>query len=156
MAAQFCAGDGAGDGAVITGTAALRRHGLLAGAPAAGDITVTDVLMPYARRRVSSSLVQVHRTTRMPRRWLADGPLRYALPARAVADAARGLRQPRDVPAVAAAAAGWGLCTLAEIAAELAEGPRRNTARLRAALAGLAPRAPARDPERQPGAPAGL
>jgi hypothetical protein len=110
----------AGDGSLITGLAALRRYKIRV--PAA---RVIDVVIPAGRHRVSRDFVVVHRTTRIPRRYLADGPIQFVPPARAVADAARGLTRVADVRAVVAGAVQQGCCTVPEVAAELAGGPRR-------------------------------
>jgi hypothetical protein len=123
----------AGDGAVITGPAALGRHGV-----PGPDTRLVDVLVPHARRRASLGYVVVHRTKRVPLMCWADGPIRYAPPARAVADAVPGLTRLGDVRAAAAAAIQQGLCTVAELAAELDEGSRREMSRLRVVLAEVA------------------
>jgi hypothetical protein len=123
----------AGDGSMVTGLAALRRHEL--SVPAT---TTVDVLVPHARRRSSRGFVVVHRTVRVPRTFWADGPIRYAPPARAVADAVPGLIRFDDVRAVAAGAVQKGLCTVADLATELALGPGRETRALRAVLGEVA------------------
>jgi hypothetical protein len=123
----------AGDGAVITGPAALGRHSV----PGPGTRLV-DVLVPHDRRRASCGYVVVRRTRRLPLMCWADGPIRYAPPARAVADAVPGLTRLGDVRAAAAATVQQGLCTVAELAAELDEGPRRDMSRLRIVLAEVA------------------
>jgi hypothetical protein len=123
----------AGDGSVITGSAALGRHGI-----PGSDTRLVDVLVPHARRRASHGYVVVHRTKRIPLMCWADGPIRYAPPARAVADAVPGLTGLGDVRAAAAGAVQQGRCTVAELAAELDEGPRREMGRLRAVLAEVA------------------
>jgi predicted transcriptional regulator of viral defense system len=119
----------AGEGSLITGLAALRRYDLRV------PVTRTvDVLVPHSRRRASSGYVMVHRTTRLPQRYSADGPIRYAPVARAVTDAAPGLSRIGDVRAIAAGAVQQGLCTVAELAAELAQRPRREGRLLRVVL----------------------
>jgi very-short-patch-repair endonuclease len=123
----------AGEGSMVTGLAALRRHGVRV-----PETEVVDVLVPHARRRSSRDFVMVHRTTRMPATPWADGPIRYAPPARAVADAVPGLSRLDDVRAVAAGTVQRGLCTVADLAAEVALGPRRDAGRLRAVLAEVA------------------
>ncbi len=62
------------------------------------------------------------------------GELRYVPVARAVADAARQLADLGDVRSVVASAVQWSKVTVAELAAELAQGPTRGSARFRAAL----------------------
>jgi hypothetical protein len=82
----------AGPGSVMTGPAALGRHAI--GAPVGHFV---DVLVPAQRRRRDIGFVRLHRTTRMPAGVCSSGAVRYAPPARAVADAARLLRDIRDV-----------------------------------------------------------
>src|SRR6266567_833086 len=119
----------AGRGCVITGPAALRRLGVRG--PLYAQV---DVLIPATTRRLSTSFVQVYRTTRMPERpWNLEG-LRWAPPARAVADAARGNMALRDVRALVADAVQSRKCTVQQLAAELAAGPNQRSAALRAAL----------------------
>jgi hypothetical protein len=123
----------AGDGALITGLAALNRYAFrMPGTQA------VDVLVPHARRRVSRDFVVIHRTRSVPPMFRADGPIRYAPPARAVADAAAGLRRLGDLRAVAASAVQQGLCTVSELAAEAGRGHDRAADRLRAVLAEVA------------------
>ncbi|HEY3977393.1 MAG TPA: hypothetical protein VGM79_08990 [Streptosporangiaceae bacterium] len=123
----------AGEGSMVTGLAALRRHGV-----SVPETEVVDVLVPHARRRSSREFVVVHRTTRMPATPWADGPITYAPPARAVADAVPTMSRLDDVRAVAAGTVQRGLCTVADLAAELALGPRRDAGRLRGVLAEVA------------------
>jgi hypothetical protein len=122
----------AGDGSMITGLAALRRYQI---GPQRGRRAPIQVLIPAARRRASGDFVAVERTTRMPRRFSADGPIQYALPARAAADAARVLTDLGAVRAVVAGVVQRGHCTVRDLAAELADGPRRQSRCLRIALA---------------------
>jgi len=119
----------AGSTSVITGLAALRHHRIRA--PAAEFI---DVLMPASRRRRDAAFVRLHRTTLMPRRIWQFGPLRYALPARSVADAVRGLTSLRDVRAIVADAVQRGSCQLQDLNVELKAGPNIGSALLREAL----------------------
>jgi len=74
----------------------------------------------------------------MPARPLLIDGLRWAKPARAVADAARGPLELRQVRALVADAVQRRTCTTAEIAKELREGPKRGSGALRAALAEVA------------------
>jgi hypothetical protein len=76
----------AGDGAIITGLAALAKYGVRA-----PETQLVDVLVPHTLRRTSREFVVLHRTRQVPRLRAADGPIRYVAPARAVADAAAGL-----------------------------------------------------------------
>jgi hypothetical protein len=119
----------AGHGCVVTGLAALRREGVRV--PLSRTI---DVLIPAAARRLSTSFVQVHRTNRMPDKpWCLDG-IRWAPPARAVGDAARGEIALRDVRALVADAVQRSRCTVEQLAAELRAGPKQGSGALRAAL----------------------
>ncbi|HEX3489087.1 MAG TPA: DUF559 domain-containing protein [Streptosporangiaceae bacterium] len=119
----------AGQGSIITGLAALRHYKI--GGP---DTRQVEVLIPAQRRRSSHGYVVVHRTTRIPRRFAATGPIQFASPARAVADAALGLVRLTDVRAIAAAAVQRDWCTVAALHEELDAGPHRDTALLRTAL----------------------
>jgi hypothetical protein len=123
----------AGPGSVITGLAAVRSHRIR------GPATeLVDVLIPASRRRRDAAFARLHRTTRMPRRVWQFGPLRYALPARAVADTARGLTSLRDVRAVVADAVQRGACTVTDLSAELNAGPSVGSAFFREALSDVA------------------
>jgi very-short-patch-repair endonuclease len=119
----------AGEGSLITGLAALRYYRVRAAPPA-----VIDVLIPASRRRASRQFVVVHRVQAMPRQGAARGPVRFTAPARAAADAARGLTRLADVRAVGAAVVQQGRCTVPDLTAELNGGPRRHSGLLRIAL----------------------
>jgi hypothetical protein len=116
----------AGSGSVITGAAALRHHRIRA--PQSAVITV---LVPNHRHVSSTDSVRIWRTTRMPPTPLQIGPVRVALPARAVADTARALSSLRDVRAVVADAVQSRRCPIFLLADELQDGPRRGSALLR-------------------------
>jgi hypothetical protein len=119
----------AGPVSVITGPAALPIYKIRA-----PKIRVVDVLVPVTRQRASRTFVAIHRTRRMPPSFTVDAGLRFAPAARAVADAARGLTNVSDARAVVASAVQQGRCTIKELGAELADGPIRDSARLRAVL----------------------
>ena len=119
----------AGPHSVLTGLAALRRHGFRV--PAANPISV---VVPVKVRRQSSGFVRVQRSTRMPQEVCVAGEVRYALAPRAVADAARSLRSGRDVRALVAQAIQQQRCSIAMLDTELNEGPVVGSALLRAAL----------------------
>ncbi len=123
----------AGPASVITGPAALSHHRIRG--PAAEHI---DVLLPDSRRRRDAAFVRLHRTSRMPDRVWRFGPLRYALPARAVADAARDLDSLRDVRAVVADAVQRRSCEVMQLYEELRAGPKIGSAMLREALTDVA------------------
>ncbi len=120
----------AGSRSVITGAAALRHHGIRG-----PQTAVIAVLIPARRAVRSTQTVRIWRTTRMPYTVLNDGPVRVALPARAVADAARALTSLRDVRAVVADAVQSRRCPLFLLADELEQGPVRDSALLRQAIA---------------------
>jgi hypothetical protein len=120
----------AGPRSLITGPAAVRRHRLHSAGP-----DVVDVLIPWACRRQSTGFVRVHRTRRMPDRVFVTGPIRFAKPARAVADAARSLTRFDDVRQVVCDAVQRRACTVAELAEELQAGPAKGATLFREALA---------------------
>ncbi|HUA41210.1 MAG TPA: hypothetical protein VMA32_06585 [Streptosporangiaceae bacterium] len=74
----------------------------------------------------------------MPNPETQDLAVRFAPVARAVADAVRGLADRSQVRAIVAGAVQKGLCTVADLVAELAEGPVRGSLLLRSVLAEVA------------------
>jgi len=120
----------AGADSLITGPAAMGNYKIQI--PQTDQV---DVLVPAARKRTSCDYVAIHRTRRMPRSATCDGPLRFAPTARAVADAVRSLASLSDARALVASAVQKNRCSIAELTAELEEGPIRGSARLRAILA---------------------
>jgi hypothetical protein len=129
----------AGPRGVLTGAAALRRHGI-AGRGTAGRGTAVDVVVPEDVHRLDAGFVRLHRTARLPRGFCVAGEIRYALPPRAVADAARWLTDIGEVRAVVAGAVQRGLCPIERLVEELREGPKQGSALLRRALAEVADR----------------
>jgi hypothetical protein len=123
----------AGSGSVITGPAALRCHHIRG---TSSDLI--DVLIPATRRRRDAAFVRLHRTTRMPERIWQAGPLRYASPARAVADAVRDMTSLREVRAVVADAVQRGHCEVQDLYAELSAGSVVGSALFREALTDVA------------------
>ncbi len=123
----------AGPSSVITGQAAMAAHGI-------NNLgrTVVDVLIPATSRRSDQSFVHMLRTSRMPSVVYKIGELRYVPVARAVADAARQLGDMRDVRSIVASAVQWRKVSVAELAAELEQGPTSGSARFRAALVEVA------------------
>ncbi len=95
----------AGQSGVITGPAALHRYRLKA-----PETRRVDVLVPAGRQRVSRAFVVIHRTWRLPDPEMRDLALRYAPPARAVADTVVGLTKRSEVRAVVASAVQQGRC----------------------------------------------
>jgi hypothetical protein len=123
----------AGPGSVITGSAALRCHHIRT------ELTeIVDVLVPAARQRRDTGFVKLRRTTRMPGRIWEAGPVRYVMPARAVADTVRSLTSLRDVRAVVADAVQRDKCTIKTLTTELSTGPNAGSALFREALADVA------------------
>jgi hypothetical protein len=119
----------AGPGGTLTGASAMRRHGLRG-----MTSQVVDVLVPSSRRRQSAEYVVVHRTWRLPSLVCYDGPVQFAMAARAVADAVRGFDDLARVRAVVAAAVQTRLCTIGQLASELESGPMRESALFRFVL----------------------
>jgi len=117
---------------LITGPAALANYRIRG-----PQARVVDVLVPAASKRSDSGFVVVHRTWRIPKEVICDGPIRYAPAGRAVADTVRALAGSdlAGVRAVVAGAVQQGRCTIADLAAELQSGPVRGSATLRAVLA---------------------
>ena len=120
----------AGPRSVITGAVAVRRHNLRC-----AGLNILDVLVPADTHRKSTGFVQIQRTTRMPETLYTTGPLRFTSPARAVADAARGMTRFSDVQALVCEAVQRGRCTLEELVQELDQGPSSGRRWYRMALA---------------------
>jgi hypothetical protein len=95
------------------------------------------VLVPLVSRRGDAGFVRLHRKASTPKVFVA-GIVRYALPARAVADAARQLEDAAEVRALVAATVQRGKAAIWQLAAELENGPKRGSARLRRVLAEVA------------------
>jgi hypothetical protein len=121
----------AGPGSLITGAAAVRRHGL----PCPGDAELVDILLPGNFHRQSIEFVRILRSRRMPRTWRSEAGLRFAYLPRAVADAARQMQDPRELQALVCMVVQRTTCTVEHLIAELDAGPTRGTRLLRAALA---------------------
>jgi hypothetical protein len=123
----------AGPGSLITGLAAVRQHHIR------GPVTeFVDVLIPASRRHRDTAFVRVHRTTHLPARAWQVGPLRFSLPARAIADAARDLTSLRDVRAMVADAVQSRTCTVRNLAEELSKSPSAGSRLFREALTDVA------------------
>lgn len=120
-----------GPGSALTGSAALRWHGVQSRGPRTGAV---DVLVPARRRRQSIGFVTVHLTTKMPELVCYRGPVQFVMQARAIADSARALYDFAAVRAIVAGAVQSRQCTIEQLAAELRSGPRRGSAFFRAAL----------------------
>ncbi|MGE5290119.1 MAG: hypothetical protein ACM3ML_23625 [Micromonosporaceae bacterium] len=120
----------AGPSGVLTGPAALSRHRIRV-----PETDLVDVLVPAARQRKSEGFACLHRTTRMPEMFCQEGPIRFAMAARAVADTVRGLADLAAARAVTADAVQKGRCKIDLLARELEDGPMNGSALLRRALA---------------------
>jgi very-short-patch-repair endonuclease len=120
----------AGPASTISGSAALRRHGLRV--PATDKI---DVLIPAGRRRQNASFVVLHSTRRVPDPVCYQGPIQFVFPARAVADAVRWLDDLASVRTIVASAVQTKLCLIEQLADELCSGSMQGSAHFRAALA---------------------
>ncbi|WP_235213377.1 endonuclease domain-containing protein [Amycolatopsis sp. MJM2582] len=119
-------------GAVLTGTYALRCHGLdrLPGKD------VVHVLIPASRDVADVGFVRVERTNRLPRPHLKAGLPMAPVP-RAVADTVRRLTNVDEAQAVMAEAVQRRFCTPEMLADELDRGRTAGTAMPRRALAPL-------------------
>jgi very-short-patch-repair endonuclease len=132
----------AGPGSVLTAWAAMRRLGLRV--PRSADLRASrwadavDVLVPASRRRPGNSFVRVHRTSLIPELVCVSGRIQFVWAARAVADAARGLKELREVRAVVANSVQRGWCRISELEQELRHGPAAGSALLRQAIAEVA------------------
>ena len=120
----------AGPGAALSGYAALWASGVRG----VSVPTRVLVLVPPDNRVRSHSWVCVQRSYRpiVTQNW--TGPRRVEV-ARAAADAARSLPSIDDVRALISRVVRDQHCTVGELAAELADGPRRDSALLRQAVA---------------------
>lgn len=119
-----------GPQALLTGVEACRRHGLRRG-PARQAVDrgrpKIAVLVPDSRQLRSTGFVEVSRTSRMPPAHVRNGiPLTPIV--RACADAVRSLDSAAEITELMSDAVQRGLCTVGQLAAELAEGSRRLTA----------------------------
>lgn len=119
----------AGRESVITGAVAVRAYRLRVAEPDA-----IDVLIPWTVRRQSMRFARIHRTRHLPASYRV-GSVRFAAPARAVADAAHWLTSLNDVRALVAEAVQKQACSIAQLGIELGRGAIRDSGRFRKALA---------------------
>jgi very-short-patch-repair endonuclease len=119
----------AGPQSALTGMAAARHYGFQA-----PDASPVDVVVPMKVRRQSTSFVRVQRSERMPADVCVTGEIRFVMPARALADAARRMRGAREVRALIAQAVQQQRCSIEMLRIELEQGPVQGSAFLRAAL----------------------
>lgn len=122
-----------GPHSVLTGVAALRHYRL-----PAPDSASTDILVPARSHRRSISYVRVHRTTRMPETVFGPLHLICAPPARAAADAVRGLTDLRAARALLAGIVQERGCAVWQLREELSAGPVQYSGLLRSVLAEVA------------------
>ncbi len=116
-------------GAIVTGLAAARLHGLRR-LPALDHV---HLLVSIDKQPQSYGYVIVERTTRLPQPVVRNGfPL--APVARAVLDGARRLTRQDEVDALVSEAVQRGLATPRELADELTAGSRRGVSRPRTAI----------------------
>jgi hypothetical protein len=119
----------AGEGALLSSAAGLVDTGLRTVIRPSSLL----VLVPRSATASSRQWVRIRRTDRMPEPALYPGPARADF-ARAVADLALERRRLDDVRALVTQAVRANLCTVEELAVQLAEGPRRDSRHLRLAL----------------------
>jgi hypothetical protein len=122
----------AGPDSLITGVSALGFHAIRG-----PQTEIVDVLVPANRHGADAAFVRVHRTRRMPGECVMDMALRYALPARAVADAVRTLDDLADARTVVASAVQQRRCHVSQIWVEV-NGRHGGDALLRVVLAEVA------------------
>jgi hypothetical protein len=120
----------AGPDSMLTGPAAVRRHGM-----SVPDNGVVDILVPATANPKSTSFVRVWRTHRMPTEVCLADEIRYALPARAVADAVRSLGSGPQALALVTQAIQRQRCSIELLTVELEQGPVKGSVALRTALA---------------------
>lgn len=119
----------AGQGAVLTGLAALERHGFTH-APATDQV---HVLVPDQRRPNTCGYVLIERTTRIPT-VMQRGDFPLAEVNRAVLDAARRNTRRATIETLLAEAVQRRFTTPARLSAELEAGSDRGSGRPRAAI----------------------
>jgi len=130
----------AGPDALLTGTSALRHHGVRAlGLQEVSDDVAerpepVHVLIPHQRRRLSTGYVRVERTHRFPAVVIRRRGVAMSSVPRSVGDAARRSRRPSDVAALVAEVVQRGLATVPELDEELRVGARRGSGLFRDAL----------------------
>jgi hypothetical protein len=120
----------AGDGAVLTGAAALRLRGVRAVA----RVQTQHVLVPHHRRKQSRPDVMVERTRTMPAPTQHSG-LVMAPVARCVIDACRQMQRLGDVRELVAEVVQRGLCTASDLVEALSTAANQRSALPREAVA---------------------
>jgi hypothetical protein len=122
----------AGPALAITGLVAAARQGV-----GCKFTEAVDVLVPRDCGRADAGFVRLHRTAVLPET-LTDGIVRYAAPARAIADATRLMTSLTEVRALVAAGVQRRQVSISQLAEELRVGPRQGSALLRQALTEVA------------------
>jgi hypothetical protein len=126
IAGRLCAGPDS----MIASLTAAHWHGLTV-----DEDGVVRLLVPFSQAARRSGFVVIRRTRRMdPRPW-TRGPLVICSPPRALADAAREMKDRRAVDAMVIGAVQRRLVRLDDVRSEVEAGPRHGSARARAALA---------------------
>jgi hypothetical protein len=120
----------AGPGSIITGAAAVRRHKLTC-----AGLGEVDVLVRSRSRVQSAAFARIQHTTRMPAAPSSTQGILFAPLPRAVADAARAMKNFADVQALVCEAVQRGRCTVEELIGELDAGPTAGSRQFREALA---------------------
>lgn len=115
-----------GEDLVVTGLLACRAFGMVD----VPDEPGIEVLIGPGSRRVSTGLIRVQQTTRMPRTWTIDG-VRYAVPARALVDGARRLPDVQSARALLLGAVCARRCTALELSVEVEAGAQRGSGLVR-------------------------
>jgi hypothetical protein len=123
----------AGPVSAITGPTALLSWGMTG-----VQARYVDVLVPHGCRPASRKFMRIHRTRRMPTKIAYADAIGYVLPPRALIDTVRGLTDLGDVRAIIAGAVQQRVTKIELLAAELAGGPMKDTAVLRAVAAEVA------------------
>jgi hypothetical protein len=108
----------AGDGALVTGLEACRRHGVRRGPPGDGEV---HLLVPHDRHLRSTRFATVERTRRLPDP-VVRGGFRLAPVDRAAVDAVRRMSEPGAVTELLSDAVQRGLCSVGALAQEVDSG----------------------------------
>jgi hypothetical protein len=130
----------AGSPSMLTGTTALRRHGVRAVRLQEVSDDEPDrpepvhLLVPHERRRLATGYVRLERTRRFPEDSVTVGGLVLAPVPRATADAARRMRRPSDVAALVSEVVHRQLADVDALRRELELGQMRGSGLLREAL----------------------
>jgi hypothetical protein len=122
----------AGSGSVITGAAAVWRHGVPCPDPGMIDVLIDDKRHLH---RKSTRFVRVQRTTRLPENVRIDNKIRFTYLPRATGDAARTMTDLNEVKDLIFAVIKRTSCTVEILLRELNAGPTAGSRFFRIALA---------------------